>query len=710
MFPNRIIRRRVAASVFCAACLPMSSYADDVLEEIIVTADFRERAIADVPASITVLAGEQIKQLAVQHLEELVSVVPNLNWSGDGHRARYFQIRGVGELEQYEGAPNPSVGFLIDDIDFSGIGTIATLFDIQQIEVLRGPQGSRYGANALAGLIYVQSAEPTAEWSGQLQLGAAQDDAVSGGIAFGGPVAQSDALRYRLSGHIFESNGFRNNPYLNRSDTNGRKESSMRGKLLWEKSNNWTIKLTAMFTDIDDGYDAFAIDNSLTVLSDKPGRDTQRSLGSSLKAMWGGAGTYEFTSITSAASSDIDFSFDADWGNDDAWAPITYDYISENDRRRKTFSQEFRLGSADGGRIFNESADWLVGVYVLRLEDEIATNNQGEYFDPGFNFADSLDEQFASSFEALNTALFGQLDTDVGEAGLLGLGIRIENRSTDYSDSAGMVLGPGETMVGGELSYNHSFTDDLTGFVAVSKGYKAGGFNLGAVPDESQRQYGQEHLWNLEAGIRSSWLNNSLAISASIFYSRRRDQQVRTSLQLVPGDPASFIFFTDNAAKGRTLGIEADLRWLPNDAWEMYSNVGLLNAEFEEFMTLQVGDTELSDLSRRDQAHAPKYTLALGGIYRHSSGAFARLDFSARDDFFFDVSHNQKSSAYQLVNARVGFESVRWTTQLWVRNLFDERYAVRGFYFGNEPPLFPNTLYVRQGDPRQVGITFDMRF
>ena len=113
------------------------------------------------------LGAEQVEQLAVQHFEELVSVVPNLNWSGDGHRARYFQIRGVGELEQYEGAPNPSVGFLIDDIDFSGIGTIATLYDIERVEVLRGPQGSRYGANALAGLIYVQSTEPTGERSGQ---------------------------------------------------------------------------------------------------------------------------------------------------------------------------------------------------------------------------------------------------------------------------------------------------------------------------------------------------------------------------------------------------------------------------------------------------------------------------------------------------------------------------------------------------------------
>ena len=153
----------IPGTLFTSLLLAASAVAQaQAIEEIVVTADFRERAANEIPASVTTLDAEEVEQLAAQHFEELINVVPNLNWSGDGHRARYLQIRGVGELEQYQGAPNPSVGFLIDDIDFSGIGTIATTFDVQRIEVLRGPQGTRYGANALAGLVYVQSTLPPA--------------------------------------------------------------------------------------------------------------------------------------------------------------------------------------------------------------------------------------------------------------------------------------------------------------------------------------------------------------------------------------------------------------------------------------------------------------------------------------------------------------------------------------------------------------------
>ena len=671
---------------------------DDDIDEIVVTADLRGRTVAELPASISVIDAEQVEALAVQHFEELINVVPNLNWSGDGHRARYFQIRGVGELEQYQGAPNPSVGFLIDDIDFSGIGTIATLFDIERIEVLRGPQGSRYGANALAGLVYMQSAQPSVERNGRLQLSAAGDDALSAGIAFGGAMDGNERALFRLSAQHHQSDGYRNNAFLGRDDSNGREETVVRGRLHLQPNKVVDVNIAALYTNIDNGYDAFALDNSYSMQSDKPGKDAQESIGASIRLDFHGFEQMAFTSITAFANSDIDFSFDADWGNDDSWAPFTYDYISLSDRERKTLSQEFRLASDD-----DESFDWLAGLYLLRLEDDLVTVNQGDYFDPFFDFADSLDDTFGSSYESTSVAAFGQIGRQLSAHTRLSIGLRVERRSADYDDTAALSADPSETMAGGEISLSHEHSDALSSFVSLSRGYKAGGFNLGVVP-AGRREFGEESLWNIEAGIKSMLLNDSLRVNAAIFLSRRDNQQVRTSFQLIPGDPASFVFFTDNAAQGETLGFEADVQWQISDEWQLYANVGVLDASFDDFVTPQV------DLSGRGQAHAPRYTFAAGGAYRHPSGWFSRMDVSGKDEFYFDVSHNQKSSAYELVNARIGFEGDSWTAQLWARNLFDTEYAVRGFFFGNEPPNFPNTLYTRLGDPRQVGITIDKRF
>ena len=684
-----------ARSIFAALIVILTGpvVAQEAIDEIVVTADFRERSLAELPSSITVLDAGFIEAAAVQHFEELVNIVPNLNWSGDGHRARYFQIRGVGELEQYEGAPNPSVGFIIDDIDFSGIGTLATLFDVGSVEILRGSQGSRYGANALGGLVYMRSTQPSAERDGHMRVTVGNDDTRSFGLAFGGSLNEYDTLLFRVSAQQHDSNGFRENVYLGREDTNGRDETGVRFGLSFDPVGSLDGKLSIVYGRIDNGYDAFAIDNSYTMLSDTPGRDAQESMGTSLRLDWSDVGPGKLTWIAAYASSDIDFSFDADWGNDDSWAPVLYDYISISDRQRDTLSQELRF----------TTDDWLFGLYALRLDESLATLNQGEYFDPGSGFADTLDFPFDSEYESTNMAVFTQFNTELGEATRLTAGMRVERRTTDYVDTDGLVSAPTDTMWGGELGVSHDFSDDATGFVSVSRGFKAGGFNLGVVPDDV-RFFGDEAMWTIESGFKSMLRDGALTLNASLFHAWREDQQARASFQLVPNDPASFGFATINIDGGRTWGAETDLQWHATESLHLYASVGLLMGGFPDNVE------QLPSLGGRDQAHAPRYTLAGGVAWRNDSGFFARLDVTARDEFYFDVSHNEKSGSYALLNARVGYESDSWNIHAWGRNLTDKYYAVRGFYFGNEPPDFPATLYTRAGDPRHVGLTLERRF
>lgn len=695
---KHITRPRSAVVILLSmlvATTPASAADGETIDEIIVTADYRGRSVAELPAALSILDADQIEQIAVQHFEELAAVVPNLNWSGDGHRARYFQIRGVGELEQYQGAPNPSIGFLIDDIDFSGIGTIATTFDVERIEVLRGPQGSRYGANALGGLIYLQSTAPSADRNGTLRLGAADDDTIFAGVAFGGALDAAETALFRVSAQHHRGNGFRDNPYLGRNDTNGRDESGVRGRLRLRPSDDVAVNLAVLYADVDNGYDAFALDNSYTVLSDKPGRDSQRSIGTSLRADWYLSESRQFTSLTSYADSDIDFSFDADWGNDDSWAPFVYDFISRNDRSRRTLSQEFRLSDTGAGPL-----DWIVGVYVLRLEDGLSSVNAGDYDDGVFPFSvfDTLD----SNYEATSVAVFGQVEQRLGDATRLSAGLRLERRDSDYVDDSPLRASPSDDMVGGEVTLSHDHSAAVTSFVSVARGYKAGGFNLGIVPD-ALRRFRKESLWNVEAGVKSVLAGGALDLSASVFHHRRRDQQVRLSFQLNPQDPASFGFATVNT-DGNATGLETELAWQPSDAWQLYASVGLIDTEFEKIVL------PTAEFGPRENAHAPRYTFAVGAAWRSEAGWFGRADIAGKDAFFFDFPHDRKSRAYEVVNLRAGYEGESWTAQLWVRNLFDERYAVRGFFFGNEPPNFEPTSYIRLGDPRQAGITFEKRF
>ncbi|MEL7450456.1 MAG: TonB-dependent receptor [Pseudomonadota bacterium] len=694
--PIRLYSGLLALSTLGAA--PLAG-AQDVVDEIVVTADFRQRAALDVAASVTVLDAATIGDAGVQHFEELVPLIPNLHWSGGSSRPRYFQIRGIGERSQYEGAPNPSVGFLIDDIDFSGIGMVSTLFDVSRVEVLRGSQGTRYGANALAGLINVRSRDPGDEFTVFAEATGGDDDARAAGLAFGGPIGNgARAPAYRLAVHQFQSDGFRDNAYLGRSDTNNRDETLVRGKLRLYAGDTVQVDVTGMHADLDNGYDAFAIDNSLTTQSDKPGKDSQASDAGALRITWSGANAFELVSITTAASSDIEHSFDGDWGNDDLWAQVVdydYDFTSRTLRERDTWSQEFRLVSTPDGALFGGRSDWVAGVFTQSLDE---SNDILDLFN------DEVFRDLVSDYEATNTAVFGELDTALTDRTSLTTGLRVEHRDARYSDSTGAAFSPSETMVGGQVALVHRRDEDTSLFAGLSRGYKAGGFNIDLSIPPERREFGAEYLWSLEAGVRQRWFDGRLSANLTLFHSWRDNQQVDTSFQDDPGDPLSFTFFTDNAAEGRSYGLEADATWQLSPQWRVFGTLGLLETRFDEFIA---GDR---DLSGREQAHAPGYQASVGAEWNSPGGWFARVDALAVDSFYYSDGHDQQSDSYALVNARAGFQAESWSVQLWGRNVFDERYTVRGFFFGNEPPDFEDTLYVRLGDPSNFGATLRFFF
>jgi outer membrane receptor protein involved in Fe transport len=670
---------------------------DARLDEVVVTADLRDRQLRDLPASATVLDSATLRSAGVQHFQDVMSLVPNLNWSAGTSRPRFFQLRGIGELEQWQGAPNPSVGFLIDGVDFSGVGMPATLSDVERVEVLRGPQGTIYGANALAGLIAINTRAPRRESELDANVTFGDYGTYGANAVIGGPLGSGDTA-WRLVAGNYRSDGFRRDVFLGRDDTNGYDETSARLRLSGRPAENLGADFTAMWVDLDNGYDAFAIDNSRVTHSDEPGQDAQLARAFSFKLDYDGARAFELASRTSFGATRNVYSFDGDWGNPDFWSDYTSDpfqYFQRFDRERRTLSQDLRLVSrqdVDGGADFA----WLAGVYLLRTDEEVGEFNAwNDAFGAG-------DEFFASDYRATNLAAYGELEWRLGERTVLAAGARLENRRAAYEDSAGLEFSPDENMVGGSLTLRHELEGGSSVYARLARGYKAGGFNIGLDLPPGTTTFDAETLHNLEAGWRGEL--GPLSTDVALFYMRREDQQVPITEQLNPNDPLSFVLYTANAARGENYGVEATLRWRPHESLLLDLRGALLETSYIGY---QFGDR---DLDGREQAHAPQYQYDVGIEYRRPRGFFARVDFAGLDDFYFDASHDQRAPSRVLTHLKAGFAGERWRAEMWVRNLFDEFHAQRGFFFGLVPPDFPATRYVQAGDPRHLGVTVAYEF
>ena len=681
--------------------LSITSFSQDI-EEIIVKGDWREINVLEEDSSIVILNNQIIESQPIKHFENLSYLVPNLNFAASDSRAKHFQIRGIGERSGYERTPNSAVGFLIDDIDYSGQGGIATTFDVDQIEVHRGPQGSRIGSNALAGLIYIKTKEPTEVFEGSSEITLGTYGTRNAGIAFGGPTQFNQDITYRVALRSDYSDGFRKNLFLGKSNTSKKDEDTYRLKLNWKLRDKTTLKFLITQIDLDDPADIWTIDGSLNTLSDRPGMDSQKTNAYSMKIFHGFAG-YEFQSITSITDTDVVLSYDADWGNAKSHAPYTYDYFSETLRDRETFSQELRLVSDELDFNSNRNTEWVLGISYFDVKEVNFKNDDGVYGDPSDPFGPYGSKSSSSSnFSSDNLSIFGNIDYFLDEFTKLSIGARWEDYQSNYYDSFGESFNPNDQMSGGKISLNKNFSDVANIFISVARGFNQGGFNLnlGLAPDSKNTNlyYDPEFLTNYEVGFNAQLFDAKTNIAAVIFYSDREDQQVLISTQVDPTDPNTFSFLTQNAAEGTNKGLELNIDVQLTESLNFFARLGLLRTEINNWKSRP-------DLEGRAQAHAPKKSYAFGMNWSITNRASLSVDVVGKSGFYYSDSHNNQSKSYSLTNINFDYLIGGWTYSIWARNIFDEYYSVRGFYFGNEAPDFKDTLYERHGDPRHVGLS-----
>lgn len=679
------------------------------IEEILVTAELRATPWLEQAASTTVIDAGQAKKRSAAHLENLLQIAPNVNFAGGSSRARFFQLRGIGERSQFVEALNPSVGLLIDNIDFSGLGTIAGAYDIEQVEILRGPQGTLHGANALAGLINLRSAPPDEDFSTRLNGILGNFGRRELGLSIGGPLG-APGLLSRASVFRHRSDGFVDNGFLKRDDTNARDELSFRGKLRWRAGERQSLDLALIYADADNGYDAFSLDNTRTTLSDEPGRDRQESeaLGLNYRV------ASERVSLElsgSAAQSDSEYSFDVDWGFVGI-APGEYSAFDRYLRKRRSYSLQARLASTEPlplsarGMPGAGGLHWTLGLYGLKDDETLRRE---------YTF---LREDFSSRLRAETAAVYGQIDYEIGPRWNLSAGLRLARRAMDYRDSRRVNGQPGNELWGGKLAVQYFSENSGMFYASASRGYRAGGVNaqILAFPARdnptggglaARRFFEDELLYNYEIGHKGRFFAGRARSSLALFFMDRKDQQVRGSLLIPRGDNSTtFIDFTDNAASGFNLGLEWELRATASEVLELYFNLGLLRAEFEDYI-----NADGRDLRGRDQAQAPAWQFAAGLTYRLSEKLSLDLNWEGKDAFFWSDRHDERSGAFALWHGRIAYRTAGWELALWGRNLFDKDFFLRGFgSFGNDPRKgYITEEYLQFGEPRHLGVSFEYR-
>jgi outer membrane receptor protein involved in Fe transport len=686
-------RSFVVFITFICFCLSAGAHVDSsiVLEEIIVNTDYRQSKVNDISSSVIVLDANLIQKKNAQHLEDILFNAPNVNFSSGASRARFYQVRGIGERGQFSEPLNSSVGVIIDGVDFSGIGNAALLYDVEQVEILLGPQGTRYGSNALAGLISLQSKAPTDVTSYGLQLENANYNNLGLAGYLSGSV--SKRLRYRISGQSLKSDGFNTNQFLLK-ETNQRDEGIVRGQLDWSLSNYVQLDVTASIIDINNGYDAFSLDNVRDTLSDQPGFDRQQSDILSTKLSLTQFEKFKVEVLFGYADSKTEYAYDEDWVFS-GFHPWEYSSTDQYFRDRGTASAELRFVSSDSGLIFSDTTDWIFGLYSLQQQVDLRR---------AYTF---LPADFSSRYNINRFAVYGEINSDLNNNWSLSLGFRGENFDATYFDSNTVDFTPDENLYGGKLALTYRTLGNSLLYTSISKGYKTGGFNTDGSLDSDLREFSAEGLMNYELGFKGAFYNDQLQTQLALFFMGRDDVQISSSLVHTRADGSSeFIDYVGNAAAGSNYGLEISVKYQATDNTVFYGSLGLLKTEYRNF-TNSAGD----NLGGRQQAHAPDYQYTLGVDIRISSELELDVNIQGKDSFYFSDSHSIRSKDYNLVNASLSYSWNEWQLTFWGRNLSDEDYSVRGFFFGNDPrDNYTAKGYTQLGEPMRYGLTLNMDF
>lgn len=744
---TKVLTKRPAqlSALAIALCASNGFAQQATLEEVTVTAQKREQNIQDIPISIAAFSADALKDKGIDDFSKLGTLTPGLNLApSTGFFDPIVTIRGIG-LRFEEPNVSASAAVHIDEVAMATPSYLnVPLFDLERVEVLKGPQGTLFGQNTTAGAINFITRKPSHEADAYIDLSYGRFNETDIEAAVGGSLSESLAARFAIK--QTQSDGHQNNIGTTRtagftrvpgvipgiperaadSEFGAQDKFSARLSVLWDTAENVEIYSSIHYfndqSDIPlvklDGADALGMSpaspDPYVVEGDEPGINDHEQWGGQLRISWD-LGFAEFTSLSGYETLNrhmID-------SEGTATRILNEDLFNDSWQ----FSQEFRLVGE------TENANWTAGVHYA--EDEVDFFKRQDASDSVLGF---LDTKYIRTVESW--ALFSQVDWLISEELNLTTGIRYleEDRSIDRSSTAfdpyGIALVdrifpdlpiiPGEDSISAEeltwkLGLDYRPNDETLLYASVSEGYKSGGFDgSGITSNAALEPFDGEELLAYEAGIKWSSANIPLRINASVFFYDYDNLQAQALVTIVGQDGTRVQdAILTNAGKAEIRGAEFDLNWQPLEGLRFDLGATYLDGKIVEFASED--PAESAAVIGNDTPNTPTLQTSAQISYRFNVSdnnmLRAALDYSYIDDVFGDLanSSNVIIDSYELLNARLELSSTdeSWVVGLWGKNLADERY-----YTGIAPAFLAQPGVVRRSYalPRTYGVDFRYNF
>ena len=710
------------------------------VEEIVVTARRRAENLQDVPVAVSAFGEERISSLQADDLSGLQYATPNFYFDeGDASNAVVY-LRGVGQNDSLAFA-DAGVGVYVDDVFIArSQAAFLELFDVERVEVLRGPQGTLYGRNTIGGAVKFVSRRPTDEVEAYSEVGFGDFDSVVAKGRLSGPI--SEGLVYAKGAFAFSRrDGFNGNLFTGGTDGDVDNLAGRLG-LYFTPNDDVEIDLTldlrrerpdtarnpSRTTSVAGIPDPYGAPTALETFSASPdpyqvdvnagGLSNIDALGLTARISWQASDDWVLESITSRR----DFEFELNLDTDGTPLKLLDVYLYQD---QSQLSQEFR-GTYDAG----DPLGFTGGFYYFH-DDDLTFSGVDNLSASIFGFPVTA---FGLSIASLadtdqitdSSAVFGDFTYELSDRLSVSAGARytIENKESsrrfeNFFDPTVSVIQsqppflsgvgtPGVVIRGEEdfeaftprVSVSYDVSGDVLLYGSASRGFKSGGFSGRANSDFGFQPFKPEFVWSYETGLKTSWNDGRLVANAAYFYNDYTDIQVTS----FGADPQTGVFvdlFT-NAAAATIQGLELEILAVPTDRLTLSASLGLMDAQYDEF-DIQVGGV-VTDVSDRDLVNTPEVSGSLAATYDFdlSASLTATLhgDISYRDSYANEVtdSPNLRQDAYWLSNAFVAVKTRdgRWEARAGIRNIGDETIRVQGFNIS----AFPGVETAFYGAPR----------